>query len=153
MRRTFTLLASVALAMLLVSGAAWAANQIRCPNGEGEPCVGTGRADEIGGTRGADDIRALGGADVVRGGGGDDEVRGGSGADRIGFGFPCGSTETFAGGGDDVINVADRCTYQGGPPPPEVIGDYVDCGPGRDVVRNVGRGDEIAEDCERKTKE
>ncbi len=97
MRRTFSLLASVALAMLLVSGAAWAANQIRCPSGEGEPCVGTGRADEIGGARGADDIRALGGADVVRGGGGD-EVHGGSGDDRIGFGFPCGSTETFAGG-------------------------------------------------------
>ncbi len=97
MRRTFSLLASVALAMLLVSGAAWAANQIRCPSGEGEPCVGTGRADEIGGARGADDIRALGGADVVRGGGGD-EVHGGSGDDRIGFGFPCGNTETFAGG-------------------------------------------------------
>jgi hypothetical protein len=29
----------------------------------------------------------------------------------------------------------------------------VDCGPGRDVVRDVGWGDEIAEDCERKTKE
>lgn len=98
MRRTFALLASVALAMLLVSGAAWAANQVGCPSGEGEPCVGTGRADEIGGTRGADDIRALGGADVVRGGGGDDGVRGGGGDDRIGFGFPCGSTETFAGG-------------------------------------------------------
>jgi hypothetical protein len=52
MRRTFSLLASMALAMLLVSGVAWAANQIRCPNGEGEPCVGTGRADEIEGTRG-----------------------------------------------------------------------------------------------------
>ncbi len=51
-----------------------------------------------------------------------------------------------------MINVADRCGYQGGPPP-EVIGDYVDCGPGRDVVRDVGLGDEIAEDCERKTKE
>jgi Ca2+-binding RTX toxin-like protein len=98
MRRTFTLLASVALAMLLVSGAAWAANHVRCPSGEGEPCVGTGRADEIGGTRGDDDIRALGGADVVRGGGGDDEVRGGGGADRIGFDGLCGSTETFAGG-------------------------------------------------------
>jgi hypothetical protein len=45
MRRTFSLLASMALAMLLVSGVAWAANQIRCPNGEGEPCVGTGHAD------------------------------------------------------------------------------------------------------------
>jgi hypothetical protein len=53
-----------------------------------------------------------------------------------------------------VINVADRCTYQGRElPTPEEVGDYVECGPGRDVVRDVGRGDEIAEDCERKTKE
>lgn len=50
-----------------------------------------------------------------------------------------------------MINVADRCAYQGFPPPPEEIGDYVDCGPGRDEVRNVGLGDEIAEDRERKT--
>jgi hypothetical protein len=57
-------------------------------------------------------------------------------------------------GGDDVLNVAEGCAYQGGDlPPPKEVGDYVDCGPGRDVVRNVGRGDEIAEDCERKTKE
>jgi hypothetical protein len=52
-----------------------------------------------------------------------------------------------------VINVTDRCGYQGFPPPPEEVGDYVDCGPGRDVVRDVGWGDEIAEDCELKTKE
>jgi hypothetical protein len=51
-----------------------------------------------------------------------------------------------------VINVAEGCAYQGGwLPPPEEVGDYVDCGPGRDVVRDVGLGDEIAEDCERKT--
>jgi hypothetical protein len=90
---------------------------------------------------------------VVRGGGGDDEVRGGSGDEHISVG-QCGSSETFAGGGDDVINVAEKCTYKGGwLPPPEEVGDYVECGPGRDEVRNVGRGDEIAEDCERKTEE
>ena len=53
-----------------------------------------------------------------------------------------------------MINVAERCTNQGGELPTlEEVGDYVDCGPGRDVVRDVGWSDEIAEDCERKTKE
>jgi hypothetical protein len=57
MRKTVLVLASVALALLLVSGVAWAA-KIRCERGStvNHPCHGTKSPDIVRGTSGRDSI-------------------------------------------------------------------------------------------------
>jgi Ca2+-binding RTX toxin-like protein len=149
-RRMALVLGAVLFVMLLASGVALAANRIECPNWDGNLCVGTDRADEINGTDRADEIYARDGADVVKGRLRRDVIYGGDGADRINVGA-CSRDQAFSGRGDDVIDVGDGCVYiPEDPLTPKEVKDFVYCGPGRDVVRNVGPNDEIAMDCERK---
>ena len=96
MRKTILLLASVALAMLVAGGVAWAAT-IQCPNAGtnqfGHPlCYGTKTADTMRGTNlhdemygraGADTIYGRSSADSMRGGPGSDKMYGGGGKDRL----------------------------------------------------------------------
>jgi Ca2+-binding RTX toxin-like protein len=103
MRRTVLLLASIALAVLLVSAVALAVT-VR----------GTARGEKLVGTRYADTISAKGGDDVARGLGGKDRIRGGRGRDVL------------RGGGDDFLYSQDIFSQSG------AFRDVVDCGPGND---------------------
>jgi hypothetical protein len=70
-------------ALVVASGVAWAAT-IRCPNRDGNLCVGTDNKDTMIGRDGrSDDMRAKGSADEVRGRGGADTLSGGPGADTL----------------------------------------------------------------------
>ena len=69
MRKTAFLLASVALAVLLVSGAAIAA-VVACPNQPDGSCVGTQEPDTLNGTADGEALRGRGGEDTMRGLGG-----------------------------------------------------------------------------------
>ena len=86
------------------------------------------------GTSGADWIFGTSDRDLVRAGSGDDEVRTGRGRDRV-WGGP-GLDRIWSGDDDDRVIVAGDPFYEGrdvsGRSP--VLGDTVDCGPGRDTV-------------------
>ncbi|CAA9391940.1 MAG: Alkaline phosphatase [uncultured Rubrobacteraceae bacterium] len=107
MRKNGLLLASVALAMLLLVGGAALAIEKRGGSGD-DTLVGTDGADHLDGKAGDDTIEGLGGKDhYLVGGFGDDNVRGGAGEDTIvGFGFAEGwvnddeGADTLSGGGD-----------------------------------------------------
>ena len=64
MRRIALLLASMMLALVLVSGAAWAA-YISCSTGADGLCEGTEAADELEGTPDVDTMNAKGGSDYL----------------------------------------------------------------------------------------
>ena len=83
------------------------------------------------GTSGADKILGTGDSDIVRAGSGDDEVRTGKGRDRI-WGGP-GFDRIWSGEGDDRVIVAGDPFYEGRDVS-ALLGDTVDCGPGRDTV-------------------
>ena len=78
MRKTTTMLATMALLIALCAGAALAA-QVACPD-KGE-CRGSNQGDDIQGTDRKDKILALNGRDSVGGGGGNDTIEGGDGND------------------------------------------------------------------------
>jgi hypothetical protein len=86
-RRTLPLLAAMALATLLVSGMAFALNDVTCPNRPdnafGHLCVGTGKGDLMVGTAQADDMRGLAGDDTIRAGESSDRLVGNKGDDRL----------------------------------------------------------------------
>jgi Cadherin domain/RTX calcium-binding nonapeptide repeat (4 copies) len=97
-RRTLLLLTAMAVAAIIVSGMAWALNDITCPNRDdsafGHLCVGTGTPDLMVGTAEADDMRGLAGDDAIRanedndrliGAEGDDLLQGQAGDDRYVF--------------------------------------------------------------------
>jgi Ca2+-binding RTX toxin-like protein len=91
MRKTFLVLASVALAMVVAGGVAWAAT-IKCPNtrtSSGSPiCEGTAKADRMLGTSRHDEMRGKKGGDTMYGRGGEyDFMLGNPGPDRM-FGGP-----------------------------------------------------------------
>jgi Ca2+-binding RTX toxin-like protein len=101
MRKTVLLLASVALAIVLVSGVAYAAS-IGCDDaGDRDPdfgqCLGTRDGDGIRGKSYRDVIRALAGNDRVISFDGNDVVYGGKGNDRI---DGSGRNDTIYGGPD-----------------------------------------------------
>jgi Ca2+-binding RTX toxin-like protein len=113
MRKTFLVVASVALAMVVLGGVAWAAN-IKCPNAgfERHPttigevkialCNGTEKADTMRGTKKyADRMSGKSGADTMFGRGKFDSLSGGPGPDKIygGQGFD----HLFAGAGVDRL--------------------------------------------------
>ena len=83
------------------------------------------------GTSGADKILGTGDSDIVRAGSGDDEVRTGKGRDRIWGGR--GFDRIWSGEGDDRVIVAGDPFYEGRDVS-ALLGDTVDCGPGRDTV-------------------
>jgi RTX calcium-binding nonapeptide repeat (4 copies) len=123
-----------ALALLVMPGAALAANLIR-GTADGEPLDGTPEADLIFARGGDDTVKALAGDDRAHGGKGDDTVAGDDGNDRLKGG---GGKDKLDGGvGDDVIDGrGDGRTA-----------DEIACGEGDDTVR-ASRNDVVAADCE-----
>lgn len=82
-RRALFVAVSIAAALVVASGVAWAAN-LSCPNRTGTLCVGTDSKDTMtGGDRRADDMRARGGADEMRGRGNADSMLGQPGGDTV----------------------------------------------------------------------
>jgi hypothetical protein len=149
-RRRVLVLAVGLLAVFAAGGAALAAERIECPNRAGERCVGTQRGDQIRGSDARDVIRARGGADTVGGTYGADLIYGGLGPDYVKVG-ECKRDRAFGGPGNDRIDVYDNCGFvPEDPPTPFELRDFVDCGPGFDLVMNVRPEDAVAEDCERK---
>src|SRR5215217_7552409 len=105
MRKTLLLFTTMALALLLAAGTAWAAN-ITCTGG---PCSGTEQNDRITGSLLDDRIQALGGRDEVTARPGDDEVYGDAGGDDI----------TGGVGGDFLVGGRGPDESGGGPGTPE----------------------------------
>jgi Ca2+-binding RTX toxin-like protein len=124
MKRNLIIGTFVVAAALLLAGGAVLAKSITCAGG---PCTGTKKADRIIGTDGADQIDGKAGDDGINGRDGDDTITGGKGNDNINEGpvvFKDDDKDTvFGGAGDDRINVFDRDAL-----------DFVDCGPGNDIV-------------------
>jgi Ca2+-binding RTX toxin-like protein len=120
MRKTILVLASVALAIVVLGGVAWAAN-IQCPNAgiDRTPtpvgqvairlCDGTEKADTMHGTKYADRMSAKSGADTMYGRAKYDEMFGGPGPDKMygGQGFD----HLFAGAGVDRIYGQDEVDH------------------------------------------
>lgn len=111
MRRTFLLLVSAALALVLAGGVALAATTIYCT--VAKSCQGTGGDDVIYGTESRDTIIPYDGNDWVEANGGNDEVRhsfgddtiyGGAGDDTLRGGR--GTDEIWGGAGKDLIDCA-----------------------------------------------
>lgn len=147
MRRMGSLLATMALGVVLTCGVALAANKIDCRDQPDGRCTGTPRADVIVDTRRDETIRGLGGDDTIRGGDGRDALLGGRGGDRI-VADRCSLPDGVAvrgGRGDDAIDITSDCGGLTVVPP----ADRVDCGPGDDTVRGAARRDGVAADCER----
>jgi Ca2+-binding RTX toxin-like protein len=86
MRKTVLLLASVAVAMVVLGGVAWAAT-IDCPNAtrlDGTPfCEGTNDPDTMHGTAKTDRMYANAGGDTIYGYRGADYIEGAEGPDKI----------------------------------------------------------------------
>ncbi len=146
MQKAVVVLLAVVVTMVVAGGTALAANGIKCPNRDGDRCVGTAQPDEMVGSRNDDTIRGRAGADTIRGRGGSDDLHGEVGGDTIvaaRCGLPRGA-DIFAGRGDDDITVTSDCGDLAIVPPP----DRVDCGPGHDVVRGVVPEDRIDDNCE-----
>jgi len=114
MRKTLLVLASVALAMVVLGGVAWAAN-IQCPSAgiERHPtlfgevkialCNGTEKADTMQGTKKPDRMKGKSGADTMYGWGNGsyDSLYGGPGPDKMYGGQ--GGDYLFAGAGVDRL--------------------------------------------------
>src|SRR5215203_2180783 len=127
MNRLYILL----MVMVVMIGALFAG-----PQALAKVLTGTAGDDTLVGTDGDDRLDGRGGDDTIKGGGGDDTIYGGSGDDTI---FPGeGDDDVFAGAGDDLIFARDT----GGK-------DYIDCGPGFDVVYTIHRDDRTLSNCER----
>jgi Ca2+-binding RTX toxin-like protein len=119
MRKTILVVASVAVAMLVAGGVAWAAT-IRCHGGL---CKGTPKADtmygrNVGdamyGRKGGDTMYGRGGLDALRANEGLDKVYGGSETDRM-RGGP-GADKLFGGpGGDGGVGNTGVDRIYGGP--------------------------------------
>jgi Ca2+-binding RTX toxin-like protein len=149
MGKSTLLMVSMALALLLASGAAWAAT-VNCTPGAFR-CTGeTDGPDTIYGTEGPDAIDAKDGSDKVYGRGGDDlrdvesggglgggdgkdVVRGGEGSDDVYGGR--GSDRVFGGPGDDYVTGETANYFIGG----EAPGNYISGGPGDDTIRAQDR--------------
>jgi Ca2+-binding RTX toxin-like protein len=154
MRRSALLLSSMALGTLLVSGVAWATNEIFCDGGE---CRGTPRSDRIHGSperdviyafKGPDYMWARGGRDEVYGFDGYDFVTGGTGIDKVSGGngrdhLLDGPLEEYA---QDTVNGGNGSDYSETQNLP-AYADIVNCGEGDDTARVDGE-DVVNDDCE-----
>jgi Ca2+-binding RTX toxin-like protein len=147
MRKTILVLASVALAMVVLGGVAWAAN-IKCPNGGTNQyhrlnCWGTPQADTMHGTPQADSIIGKEGADTIYGrgnprkpdalfgGAGMDKVYGQRGRDEISG--QLGSDRLYGGPGSDTIGSNGRSS------PNDTSDDYLHGGAGGDTLTSQGK--------------
>jgi Ca2+-binding RTX toxin-like protein len=111
MRRTVFLLASMALAVVLASGAALAINTIQCPTGKWGLCEGTKHNDTIYGRASFNDMLGRGGNDILKAGDSGDLLNGNQGQDRLlGEGgrdfleLSLGDDKLNGGGGDDFYS-------------------------------------------------
>ena len=109
MGKSTLMLISLALALLLASGAAWAAT-VNCTPGAFRCEEETDGPDTIYGTEGPDAINAKDGSDKVYG----------RGSDRV-----------FGGPGDDYVTGETANYFIGG----EAPGDYISGGSGDDTIR------------------
>ncbi len=154
MRRTILLLGTMLTALVLLSGVAWAATTIQCPNDPrdigGGTCWGTEADDVLIGTDGRDEINS---------GLGDDLVRGGPGPDHISSGdsdYWEGEDENYGGAGADyIVGNLDSEKHFGGPGDDSFVDyksgknpDVFRCGAGRDEVTYNKGLDRVAGDCE-----
>jgi Ca2+-binding RTX toxin-like protein len=165
------MLAAMALALLLVSGVAWALNKIGTDGPD--TLRGTNGADNLSGRGGNDILLALAGKDHLLGGPGKDIVNGGSltepfGGEKDLVGGPgndavqggLGSDDLVGGPGNDFMvdgdfNSQSEDNLSGGAGNDVIIvanrpafGDVVSCGRGFDRVL-ADREDLLAPDCER----
>jgi Ca2+-binding RTX toxin-like protein len=102
MKKTFLLLASIALAVLLASGVAWAATK---KGTEGDDVLpGTESRDVIIPFSGNDTVDAKGGNDDVRHSFGNDTIKGAAGNDTLRGGR--GNDAIYGGPGRDLIDCA-----------------------------------------------
>jgi Ca2+-binding RTX toxin-like protein len=133
MRKTILVLTSVALAMLVAGGVAWAAT-VQCPL-DRFICQGTNKADTmfgnnksnvIYGRNGGDTMYGRGNADGLRGGPRSDKLYGDRGVDRL-FGNG-GSDKLYGGIGNDEMWSAG---YGNGR---DLSDDYIRGGAGNDVL-------------------
>jgi Ca2+-binding RTX toxin-like protein len=130
MRRALLLTATVAAALVLSVGVAFAQDVI-CPQGGfGVVCVGTPEGDLMTGSPIDDNIFAQGGADVVHARAGDDSVHGEARADTL-YG-ESGTDELFGGTGADTL-------YEGYNDPDQWLGSAL-CGGRGDDRLHGGRG-------------
>ena len=103
MRKSVLLLTSMALAVLLASGVALAAN-IKGTEGDDPALTGTESRDTINPFAGNDTVYALGGNDDVRHSFGEDTIYGGAGNDTLRGGR--GTDTLYGGPGKDLIDCA-----------------------------------------------
>jgi hypothetical protein len=134
MRKSVLLVASVALALLLASGVALAAN-ISCPTGGNGLCMGTPEADTMTGTNAFDRMYGRDGADTMRGGGFEDSIRGEGGNDTI---YGQGGRNRLYGDSFRHETIVGNDYIIGGP-----AADTIYAGPGSDRVRGNPGGDTI----------
>ena len=149
MKRSILLIASLMLALLVLTGVAFAQDwarkvcDITCQGTDGDDrLIGTANPNTIRGLKGADFVQGRAGGDTLYGDPGGDAVYGGNGQDKVygGLGNDYvngGSAEDYinAGAGNDTIAAKDG------------FEDQIYCGTGFDGVY-VDRID-VLHDCER----
>jgi Ca2+-binding RTX toxin-like protein len=137
MGKTMLVLASVAVAMLVAGGVAWAAT-IRCPDAHHSSCKGTKKADTMLGNSARNTMYGKKGGDTMYGRGNFDALRGGPGSDRL-YGGPQadgtiagneGSDKLYGGDGNDKLLPAFYVTG------PDDSDDYIHGGKGADTIRS-----------------
>ncbi len=154
MRKSVLLLASMALALVLVSGVAWAVTKDCTP--APDYCIGTAdpdtlkgsaERDRIYGLEGGDDLFGNGGDDFVRGEEGDDTLIGGVGVDNLDG--QQGRNKIYGGKGGDDLNAdwAGPNRILGGEGDDDLYGNgKLDGGPGSDYIEGShahGRSERI----------
>ena len=154
MRRTILLLGSMLAALVVVSGVAWAATTIHCPNDPlhigGGTCWGTKGDDVLMGTDGRDEINAAFGDDLVRAGPGPDSISNGESD------YSFGEDKNRGEQGDDyIVGQLDSEKHFGGRWDDSIVDyksaknlDVIRCGSGRDDVTYNKGLDRVAADCE-----
>jgi Ca2+-binding RTX toxin-like protein len=132
-RRVLLIMATIALAVLLLGGVALA-DTIDGTAGP-DDLVGTDQEDVIHGSGGADYVSGLAAADVLYAGAGNDTVVGREGNDRI-YGNG-GSDMLFGNQSNDTINSEGDQTK-----------DVVKCGIGKNDTAYVDKIDRVKDNCE-----
>lgn len=166
MRKTVVLLASMALALIVAGGVAFAAT-IDCTGGS---CRGTRAPDTLFGTSRVDRQLGLGGrdlmygyasADEMYGGGGDDRMRGGTGRDSVSgesgddalYGNFANDVVNGNRGNDLVVGMQGNDTLSGDPGSDLIRAvdgekDQINCGGGRRDQVYYDRGLDVLRGCE-----
>ncbi len=158
MRRIILVLTTIALALIVGSGVAFAAVKF---GAEGRDFIqGTDDPDVLYGRGGADGLLGRGGDDLLHGGNGDDylfggvgndAMYGGAGDDFMGLGPDfqpdTGGDVLYGGSGNDELVAIEGSFIH---PLPHQSQDIVFCGPGTDAVYYLKGVDLVSSDCEKK---